>query len=209
MSSALHRIFTPHPALAGVLMHLLVKQLPACSYTVPASAQPMLLLLLEGRVRLAHGGYLPRIALCGPAHSARAGTTDVPTRFLSVTFRAGQFPRLFGRPLDEFVDLEVDLYDWLPRPQVDELLDRIDNAADIEQQVAAVQHFLLAKLAAYDGRSSTLHLPYQWADRSVTALGDEYGLGARQFERRFRNSYGMTLRSYRQQIRYGMAILSI
>lgn len=201
-------VFPIAPRLSALLGSMLVTTLPGGPYVLPATLQPMLLLILSGEIRLhrplADGLdplILPPLGLCGATRGMRYAEATPGTRILIVSVLPGQLPRLFGLPAVEVIDVFVPLADLLPGRALAELSENLAAAPSTAAQVACFTAFLLTLQAAQEKRGADLILPDSWLFRPLAEIAAAFDLGPRQFERRFNHSYGQSLRSFRQQAR--------
>lgn len=208
IAAADHTSFAPHPMLADCCLHFLIKKLPACSYHLPATTMPLLVVMLKGAVELEDGSLLPRISITGPSLQRFRGTTLSETHFLSVGFMPGKLAGLFAHTVDEFSNSAIDVADVLAAPLYREWEERLEEAGSFSDKVDVLQQLLLG-LRQLKPRVATLPMPGHWAYKTTEQLCDAFDLGKRQFERRFLATFGMTLRSYRQHQRYGAALLQV
>ncbi|MFZ6680809.1 helix-turn-helix domain-containing protein [Undibacterium sp. Tian12W] len=204
-----HVSLAPHPLLADVCMHFLVKDIPDCWYTVPASPLPMLIVVTHGAVEMEDGQALPPLAIVGPSRHRYRGKAQAGSRFISAAFRPGMLSAILGYPVDEFSDAVIDLADVLPASSYHELEDKLHAASDTAAKLEALQDMLLRLRLQEKPRIAPLAMPPHWISKPGDELADKLGLGTRQFERRFLTSFGLSLRSYKQHLRYGASLMQV
>lgn len=209
--------FSPPPELADCLHGALVKTLPAGRYRLPASLQPVLLIILRGRI-LVHADTgstpLPGIALCGGACRPQAASAAPDTRIATASLRPGQIRRLFDPPAGQIMEMTLPLADLLVGDELAALhrfrdrLDEIPAASEATGpgQIAALWQLLCQLRARRRSVPTDLHIPAEHLHLPVAQLADRFGIGIRQFERRFAESYGQPLRSFRKQARCSTTI---
>ncbi len=192
-------------------MHFFVKEIPDCWYTVPASPLPMLLVVTHGAVEMEDGRALSGLAIVGPSRHCYRGKARAGSRFISTAFRPGKLSAILGHTVDEFSDAVIDLADVLPQSSIQELEDKLHAACDTVAKVNVVQDMLLRLRLLEKPRITppSLAMPAHWISKPADELADRLGLGTRQFERRFLASYGLSLRSYKQHLRYGASLLQV
>ncbi|MBC3909207.1 helix-turn-helix domain-containing protein [Undibacterium umbellatum] len=204
-----HASLAPHPLLADICMHFLVKEVPSCWYTVPASPLPMLIVVLNGAMEMEDGQTLSRFAIIGPNRHRSRGKAQPGSRFMSTTFRPGKLSNILGYPVDEFSDAVINLADVLPLSHYTEVNEKLDAANGTAAQLDVVQSMLLRLRLLEKPRIAPLVIPYHWINKPAQELADSLGLGTRQFERRFLASFGLSLRSYKQHLRYGTSLMQV
>lgn len=204
-----HTSYTPHPLLQDMCMHFLVKEVPTCWYTVPASPLPMLILIIKGAVEMGDGRALPRMSLLGASRTHYHGKAEPDSCFMSTTFKPGKLSSILGYPVDEFSNQIIDLYDVLPKPICQEMHEKLEAASDIAAKVEVVQSILIRLRLLEKPRIAPLVMPHHWLMKPAEELASRLGLGTRQFERRFLATFGQSLRSYKQQSRFGTSLMQI
>lgn len=110
-------VFARFPRLAPMLGDVLAATLPGGPYQLPATLQPMLLVILHGEIRLrawprqplAEARRLPMLGLSGATTGIRYAWATPGTRILLASVQPGQLPRLFGLSgqavIEDFVPL--------------------------------------------------------------------------------------------------------
>lgn len=206
-------LFPAPPPLAGLLGNLLVSTLPGGPYLVPATLHPMLLIILNGEIRreLPDGDYLrlPQLGLCGATSGTRCASATPGTQILLATVQPGQLPRLFGLPASAISEEFVPLADLLPRQMLAELSEKLAASTTQSSRVAHCENFLQALPAMQAQRTADLVVPEDWLFRPLTDIADAFALSPRQLERRFRHSYGQSLRAFRQQARCSRMLVNL
>lgn len=209
----MHEAVLPLPlALADVLHSAMVTALPEGPYPLPASLQPLLLVVLSGRITLFQDGearIVPPVSLCGGMRGICRVAAEAGTRILTISAKPGRLAALFGLPavvvMEEIVPLG-DLLDGPGREGLARLVDLIDLGRPPADVVAALGLFLTGLRARVARPGSDLPMPTAWMGLPLADLADRFGLSPRQFERRFVTSYGQPLRSFRRQARCSRAI---
>ncbi len=206
------------PRLAKLAGNILIATLPGGPYLLPATLQPMLMLVLSGSVRpLFHGTQvaeiqtLPRIALYGAFPHIRGAEALPGTQVAIVSILPGQLTRLFGLNEADIVGKVVPLAELLPGHFIASHFGELEAleasrtpgepGVSAWAWIACLERFLLALQTAHEHYRSGLVVPENWLFQPVTEIAARFNLGERQFERRFTDSYGQSLRSFRRQFR--------
>ncbi|WP_139167154.1 helix-turn-helix domain-containing protein [Chromobacterium sphagni] len=192
----------PPPGLGALLGDTLDIALPGGPLLLPATLHPMLVFVAAGDIRLENGGALARAGLLGGSAGVRLATASPGTRVRMAWLKPGQLPRLLGISAAEAFDAHLPLDLLLPAAWLSPLADAAADALRLQAEA------LLFRLARQHGhRLPTLALPSGWPARGTDDLAAHFGLGLRQFERRFRASTGQTLRAFRPQARLNRLLL--
>jgi AraC-like DNA-binding protein len=198
----------PPTGLADWVRNGLVMAPPDDRYVLPAALSPLLVVTLSGAIRvlMEDGGWLafPALCLSGPTRSFRVAQALPGTRILTVALQPGATRLFFGVSgrdmIDRFLALD-DILSGARRGLVHELEACLAAPVSEDSQVQAVWDCLLrlwlAPLAAPDVR-----VPLELLGQSPAELASAWGVGLRQFERCFLDSYGQPLRAYRRQLRF-------
>lgn len=198
----------PPTGLADWVRNGLVVTPPDDRYVLPAALSPLLVVTLSGAIRvlMEGGGWLafPALCLSGPTRSFRVAQALPGTRVLTISLQPGAARRFFGvsgrDTIDRFFALD-DILSGSWRGRVRQLEESLAAPVTGSSQVEAVWDFLLglrfAPLAAPDIRVPAVRL-----GQSPAELASAWGVGLRQFERCFLDSYGQPLRAYRRQLRF-------
>lgn len=206
-------LFTVPPRLADLLGNLLLTTLPGGPYLLPATLQPMLLIILSGEIRLelpdGSSQRLPQLGLSGATSGICRASATPGTQILLASVLPGQLPRLFGMSASTIIEAFVPLDDLLPQPQLADLSEKLAAAGSPSEQVAHCTDFFLALQAMQTQRPADLVIPENWLFRPLADIADAFALSPRQFERRFRHSYGQSLRTFRQQARCSRMLVDL
>lgn len=204
------------PSLSNLLGSLLLTALPGGPYLLPATLQPMLLVVLKGEIRLHHpvsgaceSVVLPQFGLCGATRGTRAAEAAPGTEILLASLKAGQLPRLFGLAAQEIIEEFVPFSDLLPHHVLDNLSAQIASADSGTAKAAHFETFLLHLRAAQMKRGADLVLPEHLWFRPLQDIASAFSLSPRQFERHFVRSYGQSLRTFRQQARCSRMLVDL
>jgi AraC-like DNA-binding protein len=134
----------------------------------------------------------------------------------AVFFQPSGFSRLFGMPMHELSSRVYDGFSVLST-LVDPLWNRLAEIPSFDERVSLTEEFLLKRAAGRprqeQGREeqASMHrvADYILAARGavrITDLAREYGLGARQFERRFLRDVGASPKLYARVARFQTAL---
>lgn len=207
-------IFSPPPDLAGCVQHGMVKTLPGGGYLLPAAMHPIFLVILRGEIRVDHpegSRSMATLCLCGGTCRVLRAWAAPGTRILTLAVQAGQLRRLVAFPALEIMDDWVAFDAFLSGQERGEAA-RCEAAItahdDAARQAAAFLALLSALRQRRREREGNLVVPPAYLGLSPCALATQFGLGLRQFERRFRASYGQSFRSLRQQLRCSQVLAS-
>ena len=200
-------LFAPSPAVADCVQHGMVKALPGGDYVLPAGMHPLILVILRGEIRVCRpGGTQPMapISLCGATRQSLRAWAAPGTRILTLAVKPGQLRQMVDFPAQTIMNSWADFDDFLTGQERGEaarcqaLLADSDDTADQVSACMALLYGLHQRRA--DGRGDMV-LPPDCFSLPPETLAARFGLSLRQFERRFRASYGQSLRSLRQQLR--------
>jgi AraC-like DNA-binding protein len=209
----LNVLFPVQPPLAGLIGNLLVSTLPGGSYLVPATLHPMLMIILSGEIRRelpnGHDLPLPQLGLSGATSRTRRASATPGTQILLASVLPGQLPRLFGLPASAVIEEFFPLVDLLPRPILSELSEKLAASTSLSSRVAHCESFLQTLPVMQVQRASDLVVPEDWLFRPLSDIADAFALSPRQLERRFRQSYGQSLRAFRQQARFSRMLVEL
>lgn len=197
-------------SLQNKVYNALLISVPAGFYHLPASLYPTLLITLRGKIILHHQGMedFPRLVICGATRTPRIAQALPDTRLLVIAVRHGRLPALFGANAGLFMDRWVSWQDVLPNHAgITALNDGLAEKHETDA-IAAVWR-TLETLAVNQCRSDALVLPSFLLVQPLMEVGDYFNMSIRQFERRFHDAYGQSLRAYRRQLRSSRLLMSL
>lgn len=131
-----------------------------------------------------------RLLVAGPDTRAKTSGAPTGTPYAGVRFAPGTAPALLGVPARELRDLRVEAGQLWGGAVARRLAERVDAAAD---PAAALEEIALHRAAAApDGPAPLLGEVVRLLDagRTVAAVADAVGLGARQLHRRSLDAFG-------------------
>lgn len=203
--------------LAPLVSDLLFATPPGGPYLLPGTLVPMLLVVIDGEIRLhrhrAGGREVVRLApvtLCAPTGGVRSAEATPGCRILAATVRPAMLPRLFGLSAGDIGDGDQPLAEVLPPARIANPADLVDALTTAEEPAAQAEllgRFLAACAARNAHRPCDLTLPAGWLSRPLPEVAAMCGLSPRQFERRFAQGHGQSLRGYRRQVRLTQLLL--
>ena len=206
-------LFPVSAVLSGLVGSLLVTALPGGPYLLPATLQPMLLVILKGEIHLelpdGSERRLPRLGLSGATSGVCRASATPGTEILVASVLPGQLPRLLGLPASAVMEAFVALEELLPRASLAALEEQLASAGSLATRVARCEQFLLELRNAQAQQRADLVLPDTWLFRPLDEIATAFGLSPRQLERRFRHSYGQNLRAFRQQARCSRMLVEL
>lgn len=197
-------IHPPSPGLADCVRSAMVTRLPGGRYILPAALHPVLLVIVQGGIVVLRDGVevpLPRLALCGGTRGPRDARAEAGTRIVTLSLLPGGVGALFGVPAGALMEEAVDLAEVTDGTVRGLLAGFVDGLGGAMEDLLPRLWVLLEALRRDTAGLSDFWVPPSLLSLPGAALAAQFGLGQRQFERRFRESYGQPLRSYRQQLR--------
>ncbi len=192
------------PGLADCVRSASVTHLPGGRYILPAALHPALLVIVQGGTVVLRDGVevpLSRLALCGGTRGPRDARAEAWTRIVTLSLLPGGVGALFGVPAGALMEEAVDLAEVTDGTGRGLLAGFVDGLGGAMEDPLSRLWVLLEALRRDTAGQSDLWVPPSLLSLPGAALAAQFGLGQRQFERRFRESYGQPLRSYRQQLR--------
>lgn len=203
----------PPAALAGIVRYFHIERDSGGPALVPASPYPMVTFFAAGgSLVLSTGGALALFEqpmLCGPVTVPMPVLWRQGTAFISALIEPASFARLFGVSPAALRDLPVALADVAPAAPFAALQDTLHATADTGRWLAALQAWLLQLLARRPVSAAPLALPPTLLALPAGEIARRCGLGLRQLERRFGDTYGQSLRDMRRMARYIRALAQL
>nr|WP_186952279.1 helix-turn-helix domain-containing protein [Undibacterium umbellatum] len=207
-----YQIFSSHPKLSPLIMHVLVVELDACEAFLPAALSPAIMLF-------AHGGGVviqadqteivaDRFFLRGPVMEPTHVRYETKSLALSVCFRPGMLQQAMGINVASIAGNILPFHELVAAERVEAFLQALDELQDVSAIVALFQEFLLDVL---DHRPrSSMGAAFLAAHKKIffplLELSEYFGIGQRQLERRVRENFGVTLRDVRRIVRFGFSL---
>ncbi|WUR14360.1 helix-turn-helix domain-containing protein [[Empedobacter] haloabium] len=200
----------PPPVLAGIVRYFHVERDSGGAALVPASPYPMVTFFAAG------GSLVPSTdgtltlfeqpMLCGPVTVPMPVLWRQGTTFISALIEPASFARLFGVSPAALRDLPVALADVTPAAPFAALQDTLHGTDDTSVWLGVLQAWLLQLLARRPPSVPPLALPPALLALPAADIARRCGLGVRQLERRFNDTYGQSLRDMRRMARYVQAL---
>jgi AraC-like DNA-binding protein len=123
-----------------------------------------------------------RVFVAGPDTTAEVASAPPGTRTFGLRFAVGTGPGVLGLPADEFTDREVPLADlWRPAD--------VRRLAEADDPLRALEDVAARRWRTPD-RTMVAVAAQARAGRSVDAIAESCGLGARQLHRRCTTTFG-------------------
>ncbi len=193
----------PSRSLADAVRYYVAMRLDGVESAIPATAAPILVLFHSGgtRVRDERGEWpMPPAFLAGPSLAAQRSMAQAGTCMVSVLFQPGRLRRFFDVDVNEIIRHPAPLEEVAGRAGR-EFLEEFREARGERAMIGMTERFLLRQAAHREGRE-LLTVPGELLFQPVAGLARELGVSARQFQRRFGEHYGVTLRDYRRLVRF-------
>lgn len=196
-----------------------IDRLWGCRSAQPLSLPPLLpgtgcelLLHLAMPPRLTDGSALPHSYLMSPRRHSLTLMSGPKLEVIAVRFKSGQLrhftPRSFAELNDQFTP-----WQQLWGVEVERLILQLQLAADVEQQVALLQQFLLARLEQHHiadpAEDALIQRLYYAPTLSIEELARWSGWSRRQLERRFQNAFAITPKHFARLARLQHALRSM
>lgn len=153
---------------------------------------------------------LPRFYLLGQRTAPLKVSASGRTGVIIISFKPCAALPLFKIPLQEFTDQSVTLDSFMEPAEIRTVEERVLNTESLHQKVMILQSFLATKLQTCLFDSLVLqaahHINRQFNAFDIRQTAAEFGLGRRQFERRFQQSVGLSPRKFANILRFQKAL---
>lgn len=196
-----------------------IDRLWGCRSEQPLGLPPLLpgtgselLLHLAIPPRQADGSALPDAYLMSPRRHSLTLMSSPRLEVIAVRFKSGQLRHFTARP---FAELNDQLTPWqqLWGPEAERLIAQLQLAAGLEEQVALLQQFLLARLeqhyAVEQAEDAFIQRLYYEPTLRIEDLARWSGWSRRQLERRFQNTFAITPKRFARLARLQHALRSM
>jgi AraC-like DNA-binding protein len=157
----------------------------------------------KGKVSFTENGIInnvPMAALTGLRESVRIINYQKDTETLLVLFNEGGAPAFFNEPLHELFGISVSLDNFIPRYKINEIEERLAEAADSMQRIAIVEQFLVAELKRYQSdllvMDSIQKIKSANGNIRIKELVKELHVSQDPFEKRFRKIIGISPKKF-------------
>ena len=210
-------IIKPSPALSPYISHFMHVKLEKTMQTyLSATSTPTLVLFRRGGVRLMEEGVLaekvPLAYIDGPFLSPRRSKAEDESEVISVHFKPAALGFFVHENAPVFLNQSVALSDMTDTDWCG-LHDQVVEAPGVQEAI----RFIEARfLRLFLNRNLKLKRPLKPLLLSTGAilsstkvLADSYDISVRQFERRFKLSYGMSAREWRRLARASQALIAL
>ena len=209
-------ILFPSPALIPYISHYLLAELsPGDKTYLPATSSATFVMFIRGGVTIEQQGLnnvdTPSAYIEGPCLVPRSSYAMTNTEIVSIHFRPAMLEHFVTIPVTEFTNNRITLED-LKSDRLKRMVENARQSVDRSALIVGVEQSLIQLLQSRKTlnrrASKTLKLPSN-IHLPVKQLANFSGLSVRQLERRFLNSYGVTLRDWRRLDRATKALLSL
>ncbi|MYY07614.1 helix-turn-helix domain-containing protein [Streptomyces sp. SID4919] len=146
-----------------------------------------------------------RLFVAGPDTRAHHGGGGDVSRVVGVRFAPGTAPAVLGTPARVLRDRRVDLTELWPRPLVRALIGRVDAADDPVRELEAVAGEGWSRSAGTDPLVGRIVAGLR-AGRSVAAVADGAGIGARALHRLSLDVFGYGPKTLARVLRFQRAL---
>ena len=203
----MRQLALPTASLSSVVRHVMTGGFESDRVHLPACADVQLLVYLKGGASLIdpHGAELPlpSVFLVGAVMHPRVYYVQPGSRFVAITFRPGGLHACLGISAADVTGRIAPL-DLAER----DLLALL--AADEADAGCVLQAILENAMQAHGAGTPAIPvLDHATLNQPIPKLAREFGISARQFERRCLVSLGMPLREYRRLARYSTAMAAL
>ncbi|WP_234859535.1 helix-turn-helix domain-containing protein [Aquimarina aquimarini] len=127
--------------------------------------------------------------------------------FIAVRFKSGAFRHFTSIPFSELNDTFISVQDiWGDKGR--ELLCKLEHILAIPSKIKEIEKFLLHAFNTYhqtkNGKWDTVihDLYYHFNERTIKEVSDKTKIGLRQFERSFKDQFGITPKAFQKITRF-------
>lgn len=177
---------------------------------LPASPFPILTVIVQGGTSMetANGVWTPSPTafIAGPASCARRYRATAGTRAISALIRPGRLSHLFAVPVQQLADVRWPLEMIASPASVSMLVDQLREQRSPHGWVKRVGDWILRQASYASSIRPTLSVAFEELTQPPRRLARRFGVGLRQFERRFVSAYGQNLRDMRKLARFTNAL---
>jgi AraC-like DNA-binding protein len=213
--------FTPSPQLAPYVSQLWVQESLddaathsfAPTRVLPTGSVDIAVYYLEPFVELVGGTrrLLPRTVVTGPQSTFKTYSATRRTGIVMARIRPGAAAALFGLPLREFRDRNVDLADLVAPNHVRLVEQRVGEATTGAERAEALDAFLVSLLRPRGSAPVRVAAELGWIVASsgaqpIRALARAAGRTPRALQRRFRDDVGLSPKTFSRLVRLQAAL---
>lgn len=154
-----------------------------------------------------HGGNrVPNCHILLPRHVIYHLKPTGRIGFIAVRFRAGTFHNFCNIPIGEMVDCFIDARHIWGREGID-LSHQVIEAKNLEQRIFIIEAFLLKCLYRFDKHEQGIDymvnkIYYNHNQLKLTTISDELAISNRQFQRKFKESVGVSPKFFQRIARF-------
>ncbi|WP_353155483.1 helix-turn-helix domain-containing protein [Herminiimonas fonticola] len=210
----LHHVILPALRFSPAIKNFVVGSAMPSNNHLPANLATQLVVYLRGGSSLiakhAAPARLPSAFIGGPSLKPLHFHAEPGSAFVAATIRSDYLSDYFDIPSGEIAHQIIPLEDAVAPHLANSLQENIAYARNPQQVVACMESFL--DQARMHKRHTLLLLPrFSATELQLPGhiLAAASNLGVRQFERRFRQHYGVSLRDYRRLARFNTALATL
>lgn len=136
------------------------------------------------------------------------------SKTLGVRFKAGQLGSLSKFPFSEIKNSTIRASDLLPNFNIS-LMEKLIEKDNLPSRIALVETALIRQIAKVNARKDRLIpsvcevIQAKYQTINLASVASEHHISARQLERRFKASVGVSMKEYQSIIRFKKALESI
>ncbi|MES2072313.1 MAG: helix-turn-helix domain-containing protein [Pseudomonadota bacterium] len=210
----LRQVILPGPELAPYIRNFMVSGFSSLENHLPAVASSQLVFYFNGGASLLGGsagsGIVPQAFIAGPTLAPRTFRVQPGSEFVGIMFRPSGLQACLGLPAHICNGQIVPLEHFLPKPDVEQILEQLAGRQSASDRVGLIEKFLLRAMLKASSKIVTLPaLSMAQLLQPAKNLAQTFSLSTRQLERRFLVSYGMPLRDYRRLSRFSLALAQL
>ncbi len=127
---------------------------------------------------------------------------------IGVRFDTERFSEVLGIPVTEMKDVRAEYTQLTKHYNYNKFIDQLLTAENIENQIPIVEHFLASRMCESTIELDALVLALACQIRSLKGvvelknIAQQYNIGTRQLERRFKKYMGLTMKEFASIVRF-------